>query len=195
VEQSPRRNRYSNLGNRLHRTRRRTQWCKDVDFGQGLREVSKLSRVSHQFHTLLSKSVRVNSCPVMKYLMSLQVSALSSIFELLNDNDVQLADYPYRHHAWRNEDNDWQNPDIENIRKRCGSVWNGPAFPKLFTRVLEHEEWICPSLLYWFMFQAPFRIATVLNESKHSATKHLPCGNLCVGKMHTGSAISFTVGR
>jgi len=55
----------------------------DVDFGQGLREFSQLSRVSHQFHRLLSSSVRVDSLPVRKYLISLQAFRILISLELL----------------------------------------------------------------------------------------------------------------
>ena len=165
----------------------------DVDFGQGLREFSQLSRVSHQFHRLLSSPVRVDSLPVRKYLISLQAFAFSSLLNYLKDKDVE---YPPLENPWRpGDEDDWAIPDIDDIKKRCGPVWNNLSFPKLFTRVLEHEEWISPQLLFWCIFLAPLKVSTVVNESTGDNIKRLPYDNLFVGKKGTGSDISFTVGR
>jgi hypothetical protein len=164
----------------------------DIDFGKGLQEFANLFLISKQTYRLLHNSVRVYNFPVRQYLMSLQEFAFPSILNVMKGKTGGSghAPMPLRDSIF---------PSINDIKMRCGPIWNNPSFPELFPQILKNQKWISPCLLIYFLYQAPLRTPRILNETEGNKTKEFVFGEnysrVSYGSASLWGSITFTVGK
>src|ERR1700731_4456124 len=85
-------------------------------------------------------------------------------------------------------------PSIDNIKMQCGPIWNNPSFPELFPQILKNQEWISPSLLIYFLYQAPLRTPRILNKTEGNKTKDFVFGEIYSRNIYLGDTLKYITG-